>query len=88
MATAKERLLISLSPRAVREITKIAKSARIPRATQISQWVEKMIDDHIEDQEDRLLSKLAYERYAEWERMGKKTYTHEEVWAAVKNKKR
>ncbi|MEK7192696.1 MAG: hypothetical protein AAB682_01005 [Patescibacteria group bacterium] len=47
-----------------------------------------MIDDHIEDQEDRLLSKLADERYAEWERMGKKTYTHEEVWAAVKNKKR
>ncbi len=88
MPTTKERVLVTLTPDVARDVKKLAKRERVPRATKIAQLLRKALTDQREDEEDRWLSKIADERYEEWERSDRKTYTHAEVWAAVKKKKR
>lgn len=46
----------------------------------MSALVKKMVEDWLEDYEDILLAKRAEEIETKWEKAGKPTITHEEMW--------
>lgn len=66
MATTKERILITLSPRMARGINVIAKRERMPRATVAAQVLQaglyELEDDDLTKEEERELAKIVRAR--------------------------
>ena len=57
MATTKERILVTLTPEMAQDIAAIAKKERSPKATVAA----RLMRQALEDEEDRILSKIAGE---------------------------
>jgi len=50
------------------------------KGVSMSSLVQRMVQDWLEDYEDRLLANRAEEIVQKWEQAGKPTLTHEELW--------
>lgn len=46
----------------------------------MSGLIRKVMEDWLEEYEDMLLTKRAEEAYERWEKGGRKTLSHEELW--------
>ncbi len=53
------------------------------KKTSMSSLAKKMIEDWLEGYEDTSLSKRADEAFERWEKGGKKTISHEELWRSL-----
>ena len=66
MATIKERMLITLTPKVAREVRTIAQRERTPRATvaarMLSAFVDDLVDTDITEAEERALARIVKER--------------------------
>ena len=80
MATTKERILVTLSPRTARDLSIYAKHEKSPRATVAT----RAIREWLEDAEDKYLSAIGDQRLAST----KKWLTSEEFWGKVSAKKK
>lgn len=75
MATTKERILVTLSPRVARDLSTYAKHEKSPRATIATRAIREWLDD----EEDRYLSAIGDRRFSETKRW----LTSEEFWNNV-----
>jgi len=80
MATTKERILVTLSPRTSQDLSMYAKYEKSPRATIATRAIREWLDD----EEDKYLSAIADERLSNT----KKWLTSEEFWANVTARKK
>lgn len=80
MATTKERILVTLSPRTAEDLSIYARHEKSPRATIATRAIREWLDD----EEDKYLSAIADERLANT----KKWLTSEEFWAGVTAKRK
>jgi phosphoribosylformylglycinamidine (FGAM) synthase-like enzyme len=66
MATTKERMLITLTPRVAREVRAIARREQMPRATvaarMLSTFVDDIDDTDLTETEERTLARIVRER--------------------------
>lgn len=66
MATTKERMLITLTPKVAREVRTIARREQTPRATvaaqMLSAFVDDLMDTDITEAEERTLAGIVRER--------------------------
>ncbi len=76
MPTSKPRVNVTFSESDAEILHWICKKENVS----MSGLVRKVMEDWLEDYEDILLSKQADEIYEKWEREGKKTISHEELW--------
>lgn len=80
MATTKERILVTLTPRMARDLSIYAKHEKSPRATIATRAIREWLDD----EEDKYLSAIGERRLAETKRW----LTSEEFWGKVSAKKK
>ncbi|OGG92979.1 hypothetical protein A2609_01960 [Candidatus Kaiserbacteria bacterium RIFOXYD1_FULL_47_14] len=66
MATTKERMLITLSPKVAREVRMVARREQTPRATvatrMLSAFVDDLDDTDLTEAEERTLARIVRER--------------------------
>lgn len=80
MATTKERILVTLSPRTARDLSVYAKHEKSPRATIATRAIREWLDD----EEDKYLSAIGDRRLAET----KQWLTSEEFWGNVSRRRK
>jgi predicted DNA-binding protein len=76
MSTNNPRINVTFSESDAELLHWICKKKKIS----MSSLIRKVMEDWLEEYEDMLLAKRAEEAEKKWERGGKKTISHEELW--------
>ena len=76
MPTSNPRVNVTFNESDVEVMHLICKKKKIS----MSGLIRKVMEDWLEEYEDMLLAKRAEEADARWEKEGRKTISHEELW--------
>ncbi len=76
MPTSNPRVNVTFNEGDVEMMQLICKKEKMS----MSALIRKVMEDWLEEYEDMILSKRAQEAEERWEKKGKKTISHEELW--------
>jgi len=76
MPTTNPRVNVTFSESDAEMIHLICKKKKLS----MSALIRRVMEDWLEEYEDMILAKRAEEAEAKWEKKGKKTLSHEELW--------